>query len=238
MRIVGALQILDVLRDGAAVSVVMVPKDATAAVQLSLVELAEARAIPLWRGSPGDMRRMSPTAEVPDALAVVGQTATASGLDDLLSRGGAVWLMVGAAYPSNIGFAIRTAEVSGATGIVVAGTLTHDERSRAQHVSMGAYRLMPVLWEETGAVFAAARRAGFRIVALEDVGGQAPWDVDLTDRIVLVVGNEGTGIDRIWLDQCDAIVRIPMLGFVPSYNLQAALASVATERLRQLLQSK
>jgi tRNA G18 (ribose-2'-O)-methylase SpoU len=29
-------------------------------------------------------------------------------------------------------------------------------------------------------------------------------------------------------------VRVPMAGFIPSYNVQAAMAAVAAERLRQL----
>ena len=31
----------------------------------------------------------------------------------------------------------------------------------------------------------------------------------------------------------DAVLRIPMAGFVPSHNLQAAMAMVVGERLRQ-----
>ena len=33
--------------------------------------------------------------------------------------------------------------------------------------------------------------------------------------------------------RCDEVVRIPMAGFVASYNLQAAVASIASERFRQ-----
>ena len=36
------------------------------------------------------------------------------------------------------------------------------------------------------------------------------------------------------LAACGAVIRIPMRGFVPSYNLQGAVAAVASERLRQL----
>jgi tRNA G18 (ribose-2'-O)-methylase SpoU len=36
------------------------------------------------------------------------------------------------------------------------------------------------------------------------------------------------------LDTCDGAIRIPMRGFIPSYNLQAAMAIVVGEHLRQL----
>ena len=38
---------------------------------------------------------------------------------------------------------------------------------------------------------------------------------------------------QLLLARCDAVLRIPMRGFVPAYNLQAAMAMVAGERLRQ-----
>jgi tRNA G18 (ribose-2'-O)-methylase SpoU len=36
------------------------------------------------------------------------------------------------------------------------------------------------------------------------------------------------------LARCDDVVRVPMAGFIPSYNVQAAMAAVAGERLRQM----
>ena len=43
-------------------------------------------------------------------------------------------------------------------------------------------------------------------------------------------------LDRIraLIARCDALASIPMAGFVPSYNLHAAIAAVAAERLRQI----
>ena len=48
-----------------------------------------------------------------------------------------------------------------------------------------------------------------------------------------VVGGEHAGVPEGVLAQCDAVVRIPMAGFIRSYNLQAAVAMIAAERMRQ-----
>ena len=48
-----------------------------------------------------------------------------------------------------------------------------------------------------------------------------------------VAGGESEGVPRALLARCDVVVRIPMAGFVASYNLQAAVAILAVERLRQ-----
>ena len=221
------------LSAGEPVRVVLIDRDDTSADVQGLVARAEARGAEIWRGGDGDLRRMS-RGPVPErAIAMVGDDPGGD-LEALLSRQGAVWLLHRVAYPSNIGFAIRTAEVSGADGIVVDTALNHDDRSRVAHVTMGADRMLPVLWESTERTLALAQQNGRRVVAMEDVGDKAPWQVDLTGPIVLIVGNERDGIGKDVLYRCDAVVSVPMAGFVPSYNLQAALSVIAAERLRQL----
>ena len=49
-----------------------------------------------------------------------------------------------------------------------------------------------------------------------------------------MVGGERSGIPDWILDRADATLHLPMLGFVATYNLHAAMAAVAAERLRQL----
>ena len=73
-----------------------------------------------------------------------------------------------------------------------------------------------------------------RIVVAEDVGKKAPWDADLTGDVLLVVGAENEGVSAEVLAAADEIVRLPMPGFVPSYNLQVAVSALAIERLRQI----
>lgn len=178
---------------------------------------------------------MSPDSSAPTtALALLGASPHAS-MPALLDRAGLCWLLHEPAYPSNVGFIIRTAEVSGADGVIIdAPTFNREARSRASHVSMGADRVMPVLWTSTDHVLEQATRRGTRIIALEDSGQRAPHQVDLTEPVVLVVGNERHGIPHWLREQCADVVRIPMLGFVPSYSVQAAVAALSWERLRQL----
>jgi tRNA G18 (ribose-2'-O)-methylase SpoU len=150
-----------------------------------------------------------------------------------MARDGAVWLLAEVTYPSNAGFALRTAEVSGAEGVVLDAAFNHEARSRASHVGMGADKLLPVLYATARDAIAAARAADRRIVAIEDSGAHAPWEVELGGHVLLVIGAERSGISAELLAACDQAVRIPMAGFIPSYNLQAAMSIVAGERLRQ-----
>jgi TrmH family RNA methyltransferase len=178
------------------------------------------------------VERLSHARPAAEVLALVGDPPEAT-LDELLAREGAVWLLVGVAYPGNAGFAIRTAEVSGAAGIAIEAGFRREERREALRMSMRADWFMPVLWDVAEAVVARARAAGRRVVAIEDVGARAPWEVDLRGPVVFAIGGEEPGIPPELLASADEIVRVPMGGFIRSYNLQAALAAVAGERLRQ-----
>ncbi len=171
-----------------------------------------------------------------EILALVGPDPRAS-LPELMARDEAVWLLVGTAYPGNAGFVIRTAEVSGAAGVVIDADFDRVARRDTQRAAMRADRFLPVLFESADACVDAARRAGRRVIAVEDCGGQPPWGADLRGPVLFIVGGEEHGIPDPLLSGADCILGIPMSGFIPSYNLQAAMAVVVAERLRQSVRS-
>jgi tRNA G18 (ribose-2'-O)-methylase SpoU len=141
---------------------------------------------------------------------------------------------VGIAYPGNTGFAIRLAEVSGADAVFVDSGFQHEGRREALRASMRADHFMPVFWKPALEVIAQARQAGRRVLAVEDVGTLSPWEVNLREPLLLLIGGERDGIPREVLEACDGAIAIPMHGFIPSYNLQAAMGIVVGEHLRQV----
>ena len=122
----------------------------------------------LWR-----LGKTDPPSEI---LALVGRDPHAP-IEEVLSAGGAAWLLVGIAYPGNTGFAIRTAEVSGADGVFIDSDFEHEGRREAVRAAMRADRFMPVFWMPALPVIEAARAAGRRVLAVEDVGSRAPWEM-------------------------------------------------------------
>lgn len=198
----------------------------------ALARPAREAGVPLQTVGARHFARLCPAGASARALALLG-VGRSSDAAEVLAREGPAWLLVGVAYPGNAGFAIRTAEVSGAAGVFLDTDFDHAQRREALRASMRADRFLPVLWRACGPVLAAARAAGRRVIALEDVGERAPWEVDLTGPSLFVVGGERHGVPASVLAAADAVVRIPMAGFLRSYNLQAAVAIVAAERMRQ-----
>ena len=233
-QLAGAESIGAALAAGEPVRLLLVAADADEPAIAALVEQAREAGVPVHPSTERSLWRLSKQSPPARALALLGPPPDASAAE-VLAGAGAVWLLVGVAYPGNTGFAIRTAEVSGADGIFVDNDFDHEGRREATRAAMRADRFMPVFWRSAADVVRAARDAGRRVVAIEDVGNAAPWEVDLTHPSLLIVGGENAGIPADVLAEADDVLRLPMRGFVPSYNLQAAMAAVALERLRQLL---
>jgi tRNA G18 (ribose-2'-O)-methylase SpoU len=232
-QLAGPEEIAAALDAGAPVRLILAAAEPRGEAARSVVARARAAGIPVRTASAASLWRLGNADPAEEVLALVGPRADAPRGEALAARG-AAWCLVGIAYPGNTGFAIRTAEVSGADAVFVESRFQHEGRREALRASMRADRFMPVYWEPALGVVADARAAGRRVLAVEDVGEAAPWEVDLRGPLLLVLGGERHGIPEPVLAACDGVIRIPMLGFIPSYNLQAAMAVVAGERLRQL----
>lgn len=230
-QLAGEQEIAAALARGDEIRLVLVRRDAGGSLA-RLAERLRALGVAVRAASANDLRRMSRTPVPCDVLALVGPDPDAP-LEDVLARPGCAWLLAGVAYAGNAGYAIRTAEVSGAEAILLDAALDPAGRRLARRASMHAERFFPVRWLAADEAIAAARAAGRRVVAIEDSGARAPWQADLRGPVLFVIGGESRGIPAAVLARCDAVLRIPMRGFVPAYNLQAAMAVVAGERLRQ-----
>jgi TrmH family RNA methyltransferase len=233
-QIAGVVEIERALGAGEDVRLVLLADDARPEDARRLVARAEECGVAVRTATRNVIARLSAARPAEDALALVGRDPAAS-LDESLARGGAFWLLVGVAYPGNVGMVIRTAEVSGADGIAVDADFDHEAKRAALRASMRADKFMPVFWTGAKDVLDAARAHGHRVLAVDEAGESSHFDTDLTGARVFVVGGENGGVPEEVLARCDARVRVPMAGFIPCYNLQAAVSAVAVERLRQLL---
>lgn len=230
-QLAGVEEIARALEAGAPLRLALIARSPSAPAAALAVRLRD-RGVAVVATTANDLRRMSRTPAPCEILALAGPAPDAP-LAEVLAGPGAAWLLAGVAYPGNAGYAIRTAEVSGAAAICIDASLDPAGRRLAQRASMYADRFFPVRWLASDAAIDAARAAGRRIVAIEDTGSAAPFDVDLRGPVLFVIGGEARGIAPDLLARCDAVLRIPMRGFIPAYNVQAAMAIVAGERLRQ-----
>jgi TrmH family RNA methyltransferase len=232
-QIAGAARIEAALCADQPLGLVLVHREATDPAVHAVAARAAAAGIRVRRVTRKVLWRLGRTGVPDEIMALVGPAPTTD-LDLALHRSGAIWLLAGLSYPSNAGAAIRTAEVSGAAAVIIDGPFNNAARRSALRISVRSDWFMPVLWLGAHATLDAARGTARTVIGIELTGAQAPWEVDLTGNPLFVVGGETNGIPADVIARCHQIIRIPMHGFIPSYNLQAAMAVIAAERLRQL----
>lgn len=133
----------------------------------------------------------------------------------------------------NFGAIVRTAEVVGAAGVVVA-------RARAARVGVGAYKTsagavmhLPIARVSNLAnALDELKEHGFWAGAATEHAHDVIWDAPLAGRVALVMGSEGSGISRLVREHCDFEFRLPQRGRVESLNVAQATTAIAYEWLR------
>ncbi len=137
--------------------------------------------------------------------------------------------------PHNLGAVCRSAEVAGASGVVipdrrsaaVTGAVCKAAAGAVEHLRVGRVRnLADWLAEAKGT-------AGLWVYGAEAGAASPHWQADMTGPVVLVLGSEGKGIRPRVAAACDALVSIPVRGRTASLNVSAAAAVLLFEAVRQ-----
>lgn len=125
--------------------------------------------------------------------------------------------------PQNLGALARSAEVFGAAGIVIPKRRSALPTSTVMRTSSGAIARVPVV----GVVNAVRalrefKEKGFWTVGLDHRAEGVLWECEIPEKTVLVVGSEDRGISRLVRENCDFLVKIPMVGRTGSLNAATA----------------
>ena len=136
--------------------------------------------------------------------------------------------------PHNLGAILRTADAVGVDGVLIPKRRSCPLSATVAKTSAGAVEYVPVarIGNVTQTI-KELKKQGYWIVGADMDGTADYYDADLTGATVLVVGSEGRGISRLVRDNCDILVRIPMLGNINSLNVSVAGAILMYESLRQ-----
>ena len=136
--------------------------------------------------------------------------------------------------PGNLGAIIRSAVAAGSAGIIVDRSSADPYGWKALRGSMGCTFRLPVAdTDNTLETLRQARHLGWTIVATSPHNGTSIYDADLNRRVILLVGNEGSGLGSELEQEIDITLSIPMSGNIESLNVAVATAIIAYEIRRQ-----
>lgn len=136
----------------------------------------------------------------------------------------------------NVGAIFRTADAVAISHLHLCGMTAAPDSPRLAKTALGAEK--SVRWTYYNNALDAARQLqaeGYQLWAVE--GGETAESLfEVTAEpeatILLIVGNELTGIDPDLLDLCDRVLYIPMYGRKSSLNVEVAFG-IAAYQLRQ-----
>ena len=135
--------------------------------------------------------------------------------------------------PHNLGTIIRTADAVGAHGVIIPKRRSVHITSVVAKASAGAVEYVPVC-KVTNIVntIKQLKKEGIWIAAA-DMDGEVFYEQNLTGPIGLVIGSEGFGVSRLVKQNCDFVVKMPMIGNVSSLNASVAGGILLYEIFRQ-----
>jgi TrmH family RNA methyltransferase len=215
------------------------PDTLTSALALDLVHAQAAAGVPVrhctahvfaglsWRERPQGLgailrQRWTPLAALSAGGGPPGSAVAAPG-----------WIALDAVRdPGNLGTILRTADAAGCAGVILLGHTADPYDPVAVRASMGAVFALPLVRTDFPALLAWCARTGVPLVGTSPL---APVDYRAAryrPPVVLLMGNERTGLSPQQQAACSRVVRIPMAGQSDSLNLAVATGIMLFELRR------
>lgn len=236
--VIGRNAVRELLASGRDIDKIYVQKGEREGSILQLIGEAAARKIPLVEVDKARLQELSATQAHQGIVAMAAEHAYST-VEDILAyaaeRGEkpVIVLLDGVEDPHNLGAILRSAECTGAHGVILpkrrsvgltpvvaktsAGAIEHMRVARVANLTQTMKEL-----KERGMWFYAA-----------DMDGESYATTDFSSPVGLVLGGEGSGVSHLVKQTCDFTVRIPQYGQVNSMNVSCAAAVLLCEIARQ-----
>ena len=134
----------------------------------------------------------------------------------------------------NFGAIVRSAEVVGAAGVIIANKRAAGVTVGSYKTSAGAVMHLPIAQVPNIArALDDLKAADFWVGGASEHAEGSCWDAPFEGRVALVMGSEGDGISRLVLEKCDFLTKLPQRGMTESLNVAQATTALCFEWLRR-----
>lgn len=235
--IIGRNPIIEALSSGRPIIKIMVAKGNTGGAAVEIAAKAKQRGIPVQQVDAKKLDFMTGGAahQGVAALCAMKEYATVGdilALADERNEAPFVVILDEIEDPHNLGAIIRTAECSGAHGVIVKKRHAAGLSFTAYKASAGAMEYVPVARvTNISDTIDDLKQRGIWVYGA-DMNGEDYCRTDFSGGVALVIGNEGKGISRLVREKCDVIVSLPLKGKINSLNASVA-AGILMYRVAQ-----
>jgi 23S rRNA (guanosine2251-2'-O)-methyltransferase len=187
----------------------------------------------------GDFAALLPEGAVHQGLALAVEPLAEPDLEDVLRRSAilsgrsVVVVLDQVSDPRNVGAVLRSASAFGALAVVLPVHGSPAVSGALAKAASGALESVPLVRIVNLAhALDRLKEAAFWICGLDETASQTLAELDLSERVALVLGSEGGGMRRLVRERCDYLARLPTRSQQSTINVSTAAAVALYELVR------
>lgn len=221
----------EALRSGASLELLLYTQDAFAVSEIKeVISEAQKRGVSNLRVTTAVLKSLADTVTPQGVLAVAHRPVTSIPL----GRAKVLLLLDKVRDPGNVGTIIRTADATGADGVILARETADPYSPKVLRSTMGSIFHLPIQVDaEPHSLVADLKKRGFRIFIAEPRAKRSYTQIKYSRRFLLAVGNEARGVRKSLRPLADELIRVPIRGRAESLNVSMATGIILYEALRQ-----
>ena len=236
--IAGRNAVQEALRAGRTIDCLYVTRGSHTGSLVALIAQAKKAEIPIKEADVRKLNFLCGNANHQGVVAIAAVKDFAS-VDDMFAlakeRNEAPFLILADELedPHNLGAILRTAECTGAHGVIIPKRRAAGLTYAVGKASAGAVEYVPVARVTNMAKTVEQLKERGVWIYIADMDGEVWCTVDYSGPVGLVIGNEGTGVSRLIKEKSDFTVSLPMAGKIQSLNASVACGVLCYEIARQ-----
>lgn len=234
----GRNPVIEAIRAGREIDKIFLQKGLKDGPIMTIEREAKKRKLPIQYLEKDRLDTMSETKKHQGVIAYVASFNYAE-VSDILNKAKEkgeppfIIILDGIEDPHNLGAIIRTANLAGAHGVIIAKHHASGLTATAVKASAGAINYTPVARVTNIAkTIESLKEEGLWFVGA-DMEGESIYNLDLKGPMGVVIGSEGSGAKSLVKKKCDFLAKIPMKGDIDSLNASVATGVIVFEIARQ-----
>ena len=131
--------------------------------------------------------------------------------------------------PGNLGTIIRSAVAFSISTIIVSPDTVSIYNSKVLRSTQGLLFDVNIIVRDISGAIDDLKQNGYKIYGTKVDNGKNLKDIDSTNKYAVIMGNEGSGVNKDILDKCDEYIYIPMNEKCESLNVGVATSIILYE---------
>ena len=238
-QIEGRNSVIELLESGRDINKIFIQSGEKHGSINKIIAMAREKKVIIIEIDKNKMKQMAQTDNYQGVIAIVPPFEYCD-VDDILSEAKSrkeepfVVILDGIEDVHNLGSIIRTAETAGVHGIIIPKRRAASVNSIVSKVSAGAVEYMKIARvNNLTDTIKYLKEQGLWICGTDMDTKQEYDKQDYTGPIGIVIGSEGFGMSRLVKENCDFLVKIPMMGRITSLNASVSAGIVIYEAVKQ-----